>query len=56
MTSACSLRRMHVAKDAEIDERVDLLIDCVEFLEGDASASFVHPLNRDRRTIDMRWK
>ena len=51
MTSAWSLRRLHVAHDAEIDELIDLLIDCVE---GGASVSCVHPLNRDRRTIDTR--
>ena len=52
MTSAWSLRRMNVVKDVELDKRVVLLIDCVE---SGTSVSFMHPLNRDRRTTDMRW-
>jgi hypothetical protein len=51
MTSAWSLRRLHVANEAEIDELVGQSIDCVE---GGASVSFMHPLNRDWRTIDTK--
>jgi GNAT superfamily N-acetyltransferase len=42
---AWSLRRLHAVDDAQIDELVDVLIDCVE---GGASVSFMHPLKRDR--------
>src|SRR5438874_12672778 len=45
MTPTWSLRRLQTVDDGEIDDLVDVLIDCVE---GDASVSFMHPLTRDR--------
>ena len=41
----CALRRLHAPTDAEIEQLVDVLIDCVE---GGASVSFMLPLTRDR--------
>jgi GNAT superfamily N-acetyltransferase len=43
--SPWSLRRLHAVDDAQIDQLVDVLIDCVE---GGASVSFMHPLTRER--------
>jgi GNAT superfamily N-acetyltransferase len=39
------LRRLDRASDAELDQLVDVLIDCVE---GGASVSFMAPLNADK--------
>jgi GNAT superfamily N-acetyltransferase len=44
-TPTWSLRRVNAVTDAQIDELVNVLIDCVE---GGASVSFMHPLTRDR--------
>jgi len=44
-TAPWSLRRLHEANEAQINELADVLIDCVE---GDASVSFMHPLPRER--------
>jgi GNAT superfamily N-acetyltransferase len=43
--SPWSLRRLHAVDDAQIDQLVDVLIDCVE---GGASVSFMLPLTRER--------
>jgi GNAT superfamily N-acetyltransferase len=43
--SPWSLRRLHAVDDAQIDQLVDVLIDCVE---AGASVSFMHPLTRER--------
>ena len=45
-----SLRRLEAPTDAEIEELVDVLIDCVE---GGASVSFMRPLTRER--ADAFW-
>ena len=50
-TPTWSLRRVHALDDAQIDELVGVLIDCVE---GDASVSFMHPLTRDRAVAFWR--
>ena len=44
-TTTWSVRRLHIADDARIDELADVLIDCVD---GGASVSFMHPLTRER--------
>jgi GNAT superfamily N-acetyltransferase len=44
-TSPWSLRRLHAVDEAHIDGLADVLIDCVD---GGASVSFMHPLQRDR--------
>src|SRR5438874_10551961 len=51
MTPTWSLRRLQTVDDGEIDDLVDVLIDCVE---GDASVSFMHPLTRDRAVAFWR--
>lgn len=40
-----SLRRVHEADEALIDELADVLVDCVD---GGASVGFMHPLTRER--------
>jgi GNAT superfamily N-acetyltransferase len=51
ITPTWSLRRLHALDDAQIDELVGVLIDCVE---GGASVSFMHPLSRDRAVAFWR--
>lgn len=48
---AWSLRRLPRVDEAQIDQLVDVLIDCVE---GGASVSFMHPLTRDRAAAFWR--
>ena len=50
-THPWSLRRRHALDDAHIVGLTDVLIDCVE---GGASASFMHPLTRDRAVAFWR--
>jgi GNAT superfamily N-acetyltransferase len=40
-TPEIAIRRLHSVDDAQIEALADVLIDCVD---GDASASFMHPL------------
>ncbi len=51
MTPTCSLRRLDVLEDAQIEALAEVLIDCVE---GGASVSFMHPLTRDRAVAFWR--
>ncbi len=51
ITASCSLRRLLEVDDAHIDGLADVLIDCVE---GGASASFMHPLTRERAAAFWR--
>jgi GNAT superfamily N-acetyltransferase len=46
-----SLRRLHSVDDTLIGELADVLMDCVE---GGASVSFMHPLNRERAAAFWR--
>jgi GNAT superfamily N-acetyltransferase len=39
-----SIRRLHAATDADLQQLADVLLDCVD---GGASVSFMHPLPRD---------
>jgi GNAT superfamily N-acetyltransferase len=51
MPTASSPRRLEAPSDAQIDELVDVLIDCVE---GGASVSFMLPLTRERAAAFWR--
>ena len=51
ITPSWSLRRLHSVDDVQIDELVDVLIDCVE---GGASVGFMQPLTRDRAAAFWR--
>ena len=44
-TPTWSVRRLHTVNDSQIDDLIEVLIDCVE---GGASVSFMQPLTRDR--------
>jgi GNAT superfamily N-acetyltransferase len=44
-TTSWSVRRLQAVSTAELGELANVLIDCVE---GGASVSFMHPLERDR--------
>ena len=46
------LRRLLAVTELQVDELVDLLIDCVA---GGASVSFLHPLTRDRALPFWRY-
>ena len=46
-----SPRRLFAVDDAQIDALADVLIDCVD---GGASVSFMHPLDRDRAVAFWR--
>src|SRR5689334_5013219 len=48
---AWSVRRLHAVDDAQLGQLADVLIDCVE---GGASASFMHPLPRERALAFFR--
>ena len=45
MAAEYSLRCLEALDDAQIEQLVDVLIDCVD---GGASVSFMHPLSRER--------
>ncbi len=51
ITPTWSPRRLHALDDAQIDELVDVLMDCVE---GGASVSFMQPLTHDRAVAFWR--
>lgn len=44
-STSTSIRRLLAVNETQLNQLVDVLIDCVE---GDASVSFMHPLTRDR--------
>lgn len=48
---AWNLRRLHELDDTQIEQLADVLIDCVE---GGASVSFMHPLERERAVAFWR--
>lgn len=51
MTTDWFPRRLHALEDAQVEALADVLIDCVE---GGASASFMHPLTRERAVAFWR--
>jgi GNAT superfamily N-acetyltransferase len=45
------VRRLHAVDDAQLGALADVLVDCVE---GGASVSFMHPLDRERAAVFWR--
>ena len=44
-SAGMAIRRIHSLDEAEVGERADVLVDCID---GDAGVSFLHPLAPDR--------